>query len=406
MKDTARLYKLIIVDDETMIRTGLADVVDWSALGFQLVGVFEDGGRAIAYLTENPVDAVLTDIRMNQVSGLELARHIQKSSPQVAVVILTGYKEFEYAREAVTLNVFDFLLKPTNLTKIQEVFTALKRKLDQARQQEFSADETLKLARMVFFQEIVAGAAISADRIVEWTSILKLDYLLEFPCCELALHFIGATPPLKAMNIDGFLSHQSIRFFRIPSQTDEPRYLATSIHVQSKERFHKTLGDVAVSIQTAVTGAFNLSLDIRLGPCYEDLLAYSEGKGRTGKEPAVEETNDYHRRIIGRAKDFIRHNFHRDLALEDVANHVFLSPAYFSACFKRWTGKTFIEFLTENRINAAKTALGSKKTKIGDVATAVGYSSSKYFARIFKKHTGSTPREYAKEHLYRSSGES
>lgn len=125
-------YTLLIVEDEDSTRNGLANYVDWENMGFHVEAMLSDGQEAIEYIQQHPtsVDSVLTDIRMQFMSGIDVARIIQEQYPQICVVILSAYKDFEYARQAVSLNVVDYLLKPTQLSDLREVFSKVKKRLD------------------------------------------------------------------------------------------------------------------------------------------------------------------------------------------------------------------------------------------------------------------------------------
>ena len=91
------MYKLIIADDEALARAGLYYLVDWNAIGYEVVGVFEDGKEILTYLEDKRADVVLADISMYQVTGLEVAGVIREKYPWMKVVLLSGYQEFEYA---------------------------------------------------------------------------------------------------------------------------------------------------------------------------------------------------------------------------------------------------------------------------------------------------------------------
>lgn len=104
--------RLLIVDDEPLIRKGLAKLVEKNPLGWSVIGEAANGQEAYAKLEELHPDLVITDIRMPLMDGLELARQIAVSSPETAVIILTGYRDFEYAQAAIQYGVKQFLLKP------------------------------------------------------------------------------------------------------------------------------------------------------------------------------------------------------------------------------------------------------------------------------------------------------
>ena len=117
--------KVVLADDKPSILTGLELVVDWKALGYEIVGTALDGQKAWRLVQELRPHLVLTDIQMPKMNGLELARHIYEQKGPTKVVILSGYDEFEYARTALRYGVEDFLVKP-----VDEVYlTALLKKL-------------------------------------------------------------------------------------------------------------------------------------------------------------------------------------------------------------------------------------------------------------------------------------
>ncbi len=98
--------------------------------------------------------------------------------------------------------------------------------------------------------------------------------------------------------------------------------------------------------------------------------------------------------IIDRAKDFINHNYHREISLDDVSQDVNISPYYFSKVFKDETGENFIEYLTNIRMNQAKQLLQNTNKSMKEIGCEVGYMDPNYFSRIFKKTTGFTPTEF------------
>ncbi|SDE55465.1 Response regulator containing CheY-like receiver domain and AraC-type DNA-binding domain [Paenibacillus sp. UNCCL117] len=131
MKDTA--YRVLIVDDDEEVRSGLTEIVDWKRCGFRVAAVLKDGAEAIPYLAEHQVDVVLSDIRMTFMSGLEVAKHIYEHRIPAKIVLISGHQEFELAKEALRYNVQEYLLKPTDLDEVYRVFGVLKEQLDEER---------------------------------------------------------------------------------------------------------------------------------------------------------------------------------------------------------------------------------------------------------------------------------
>jgi two-component system response regulator YesN len=106
------MYKLIIVDDDELIRKGLEKVIPWEQLGFTVIGVYGNALEALESMKSNPSDVILTDIRMPEMSGLELIEQARNFHSGLKAVIISGYSEFEYARQAIMLKVENYLLKP------------------------------------------------------------------------------------------------------------------------------------------------------------------------------------------------------------------------------------------------------------------------------------------------------
>lgn len=106
------MKKVMIVEDEELILQGIRNIVDWEALGLRVVHMAHDGVEALEMWEREPVQIVVTDISMPEMDGLTLLREIRKREEQVRFIILTGYDEFAYAREAVRLDVENYILKP------------------------------------------------------------------------------------------------------------------------------------------------------------------------------------------------------------------------------------------------------------------------------------------------------
>lgn len=123
------MYTLLIADDEPLIRNGVKRIIDWESLGFSRIFMAEDGVEALEIIRNNKVDLVLTDIAMPFMTGLELSEILAKEFPQIHVVILTGYEDFEYAQQSVDLGVKNYILKPvgaeTLYNKMKKICEAL-----------------------------------------------------------------------------------------------------------------------------------------------------------------------------------------------------------------------------------------------------------------------------------------
>ena len=119
------IFHLMIVDDETTIRKGLTQVVNWEAIDCIIQDTASDGLEAIEKLKENPVDIIITDIRMPGLNGLQLLEKLREKGIAVKVIFISGYAEFEYAQSALRMGSFDYLLKPVEQEKLNQVLIRL-----------------------------------------------------------------------------------------------------------------------------------------------------------------------------------------------------------------------------------------------------------------------------------------
>lgn len=108
------MKKVMIVEDEELILQGIRNIIDWEALGLKVIHLAHDGIEALKMWEQEPVHIVVTDISMPEMDGLTLLREIRKREEHVRFIILTGYDEFAYAREAVRLDVENYILKPVD----------------------------------------------------------------------------------------------------------------------------------------------------------------------------------------------------------------------------------------------------------------------------------------------------
>ncbi|KIL35795.1 hypothetical protein SD71_10305 [Cohnella kolymensis] len=127
----ASICRAVIIDDEEWIREGLSEHINWGALGIELVEVFKDGLEAAVYLESHPIDIVVSDIRMPNMTGLELVSRLRSQGESGTlqfpkVIFLSGYGDFKYAQEALRLGAVDYLLKPTDVQEIEIVLQKAK----------------------------------------------------------------------------------------------------------------------------------------------------------------------------------------------------------------------------------------------------------------------------------------
>ncbi|RFU61004.1 helix-turn-helix domain-containing protein [Bacillus sp. V59.32b] len=132
------MYKVVIVDDETIVSRGLSEKVDWAELNCMVCAIGNNGMEGKELVDRYQPDILMTDIKMPGMSGLELAEYINRNYPHMVSILLSGYSEFEYAREAVRHQVFDYLLKPIEL---HDLHACIRRAIEQL---DSSGDDDMK----------------------------------------------------------------------------------------------------------------------------------------------------------------------------------------------------------------------------------------------------------------------
>ena len=124
------MYKVFVVDDEIVIREGLRNNFRWEENGFSLVGEASDGEIALPMIRDERPDILITDIRMPFMDGIALCREVHKVMPWIQIVILSGYDSFEYAKQAISLGVQEYLLKPISSRDLGEVLLRIKDRIE------------------------------------------------------------------------------------------------------------------------------------------------------------------------------------------------------------------------------------------------------------------------------------
>ncbi len=125
------MIKVLLVDDEKLERILLRKGFDWNRHGFEIIGEAGNASEALEFIKDNKPDLILTDINMPKIDGLELSALLFKKLPLCQIVIVTSYREFDYARRALKLGITDFLLKPINMKDIEALTVIVKERFTQ-----------------------------------------------------------------------------------------------------------------------------------------------------------------------------------------------------------------------------------------------------------------------------------
>lgn len=161
------MYKLVISDDEKIIRTGLKNMIDWNKLGFEVTDLFSDGQEVIESLDSIIPDVVLTDIKMVYATGLDIAKYVFENKIPSKVVLISGYQEFDLALTGMKYGVADYLLKPVDVDEVEKTFSRIKEDLDKEKNREERMEDAIPLLEEHFFSDLILGGITDREQFIK-----------------------------------------------------------------------------------------------------------------------------------------------------------------------------------------------------------------------------------------------
>ncbi|MDF2934911.1 MAG: two component AraC family transcriptional regulator [Paenibacillaceae bacterium] len=335
------MRKIVIVDDEPVIRKGLSVMVRQIIGPAADIRLAADGEEALALMMEDQPDYLFTDIRMPRMDGLELCRRLAAMDTVTQIVVVSGYGDFEYARQCVSYGVKEYLLKPVGRAELQKTIA----KLEEA-----------------------------ANEPAGFVSVAKLDAWVE------RLH--DAVWNLEQEKLQSVLQEWEQEVLRHKMSRSQHKELLEEGYTLLIRRLHASSVNPAQSLLRLSEGTpaqlFGQFAEAVRG-ILQELRIKRKGKA---KDPVEE------------AKAFMEENLAREISLEEVAELLGLNPSYFSQLFKQVTGETFVHYRISRRMEKAKKLLGQSQYRITDISFEVGYADHPHFTKTFKKYTGQSPSEY------------
>lgn len=445
------MFSLVIVDDDELVRKGLEKIIPWPELGFEVRGVFADASSALGYLRENRTDAVLTDVKMPGMSGLELVEEAKKLNPSLKAVIISGYSEFELVKNALLLKAEDYLLKPLSQKDIEKVFLKVAESLREPPSASGSIDTCYELLRIIS-EEYRLWTAREPARLcllyspegtdaemVKGLMAAAKDGFLAFLCPESALE-----EPLEALKGPGrkiaagsriiweddiapsFWSAFNLlpltplgsvsRFSGQPQAlVDEARSeLIAQFEGGGKADSGKTVekvrtlkaedqGYVYCSVVLKLLHYFTIEDQgsFRFASCNLSSASPEELEGCFRSDIALlgqllSEKGDLHSRLLAQqAKKIVEEEYaDPELSLSSVSGKLGISYGYLSAIFPQAAGKSFKSYLVDVRMTKARELLLTRDYRIYEIAELTGYTGTKYFTEAFQRYYGASPLKY------------
>ena len=352
-----RKYKLMLVDDEPWALTGIEEIIDWEAEGFTVVARCGCGRDGILAAQIHQPDAVVTDIRMPDMSGLEMIRQIREIPVPAECVIVSAYSDFEVAREAIRLSAVHYLLKPLNERDVREAASLLRAKLDRTRR------PVQKKAPVLLIDEKNPAFPSTRGEGAEPSFLILSDSPAVF---SLQNTIKGYCQPIRFGTFAGILTTEKCT--SLPPDTGESR----------------PEPDFSDSWRLIRTAFASLDGGFRFAP-------EPEG-GKAGKTPVSAADIQF----------YLWEHMGEDLGLKLLAGQFYLSETYICDLFKKQAGETVLGFLKRIRLHRAKRLLANSSLTLREIASRCGYTDYSYFGRHFKAETGLPPELYRKEKWTRS----
>ncbi len=398
----------IVVDGDRSVCQSLTSGIPWREINVNLAGCFDNVFSAIVYLEDNPADLVITDIFAPTQDTKTLIDFCADAHPALKLILTSNTKDFSYARMAVKCsNVVDFLVKPMDFVSLAE--TICKISLPYSGKDSNNTVSGRKLNKNYeLFSNIVHGHMTSMDEVKKEFKKLGLDtdYITN-PCTLVHFHADDFMAYLRANwheNTDAF--YDAVCSI-IPFETEDKYCAMTNYSYGNLSWFilHKagnnTPGDL-LEIISDIAGKLEENLGLVIGESshktwfsLSDMVLNSVVLSGSKDKPIEN--------AVREALAFMRENYNKDISLVTVAEHVNISPVYFSSFFKKHTGEGFVSKLTNIRIEQVAKLLVTTNMTIRDIKTAVGYGHTGNFYKHFQSRFNMTPNEYKKWYFEKQS---
>ncbi|WP_342549433.1 response regulator [Paenibacillus sp. FSL P2-0089] len=392
-------WKVIIADDERIIREGIRQCVDWDSLGMEVTAEAEDGEEALELAVENAIHIALVDLNMPIMHGMELMKRLREALPGCKIIVITGHDEFAYAQESIRLQVNDYILKPAEPKQLMQVLRGVRDELESERQQsqhlEQASRQLMKnfpLLRERFCQEWLDGNLSQAE-IREQLQFLKLPPQRPELIGIIRWRWEGQHPAMKEKERQLFLfaieniAAELLDPYPKVMFRDAAGLIVILLWDAAGERI---LAGVEAAVRSHLKIAVEVGTRLIQGEITELAAAYRSCRVALVKEQPLSP-------LVRRAKQHIQEHYSEcELTLEATAGLLQASPVYLSRLFKQELGESFGTYLTQTRIRRAAQLLHSTDLSINEVAEQSGYETQHYFSTAFKKQTGVAPLQFRK----------
>lgn len=405
--------KILVVDDDKIIRMGLKVLINRLFDSHEVVSELQNGLLALNYLKENHVDIVISDIKMPVMTGDELIKRamIELEKPPVFIV-LSGYDEFTYVRDTMKYGAFNYLLKPISEEDLIKVIGEIEIKIKENKRNYNIINKSIDVLRKDFFKHIL----FSNTDVSYKTDKTFLENIQINEAYTYKLIIIQRNKKNEKELLGKFIKQMKLSFNTLEHVIfyfDDNIYIIFYWDDNDKkyeDSIEKEIINLTKEFIENDKNVYILKNTDEIWKLREQSKKFRKIKDNLIKENKVKQfilnisddsaranINDEEKSnlvAVKLAKEYIINNFRKNITLKEVADEVFLSQNYLSELFKKEMGEGFYEFLSMYRINIAKELLITTNLRIYEISESVGYNDPVTFGRAFKKITGFTPNGF------------
>ena len=411
------MYRVMLADDEPIMRKALQSLIKWEDLDCQVVYTAANGNDVMEHLGEMAPDILVTDIQMPGKDGIALAEYIWENKLPVKVIILTAFADFSYAQSAIKYNVVEYVTKTGAFEGLIQAVENCKALLKEARAAE--DPEARKAKEENFFKGVFDGSiyedipkrsrALGLE--LDTYRVLLFQFLLEKGLDQKrSLRIQDGLCNFFAMAfgkdlIQGVFLRKDLYCAVVRctgTHTEEWLKITCAEIMDMTDNFMELYSYIGTSgLQTEIEmlpeAYAQASAALKHSACEdsEKMVFYTE---KLDEETMDAVNPDTREALVKACLSYREEHYQEGITVSDIARAVGTSASYLSRVFKEITGATVIQSMNQKRLGKAKNYLDTTDMKIYEIADALGFENITYFSRFFKKHTGMSPKEYKECH--------
>ena len=399
------MLKILIIDDEQVVRVYLQSIVNWEQYDCQVVTTCENGMEALEVMAQQPIDLILTDLEMPKMNGLQLIEEIRSRGYQTKVIVLSNHSDYDLSREVMKLGALDYYVK-TNvkeadiISMIQLVSEEVKKQLlqkDALEEEKRLKIDNFKIGRKTFLTTVLTGDVYYNE--LQLSQYVKMYHLFEPRLSLYRLRFQQPIELRQFLYVDAIIAAEFQKYDHdVVHLTQEKILVAlyerTIVEEQVlMDHWLRIVKNIKNYLRAELQASKRLLIDStdKLTSCTK--LFQNDVPGDVSPVIAAEELSHY-RPEIQSILNYIHEHYDERITLQDLSAFACLNEAYLSRLFKMETKKTINSYINELRIYKAKELLKSPNIMVKEVAQLVGIKDQLYFNRVFKKFCGENPTDY------------